>query len=149
MAIRDAKSTDLRQLNILDTLSNLTPWSEADYRGSLLNPSHHIYVLELQPGEIQACLVHNTLDNEAEILQFWVKSEAKRGGLGSLLLSHVLNQFAIRSLVQRVFLEVREDNIAAINLYTKLGFKIVGKRKNYYKVDAWRFDALTMLKELI
>ena len=43
-------------------------------------------------------------------------------------------------------LEVRESNITAINLYESMGFKIYGKRKNYYAdnhEDAyimWRFD---------
>ena len=43
-------------------------------------------------------------------------------------------------------LEVRESNYSAINLYESVGFKIYGKRKNYYAdnhEDAyimWRFE---------
>jgi ribosomal protein S18 acetylase RimI-like enzyme len=29
-------------------------------------------------------------------------------------------------------LEVREDNVAALNLYKKLGYKKIAKLKNYY-----------------
>jgi len=29
-------------------------------------------------------------------------------------------------------LEVREDNVAAVNLYQKLGYKKVGRLENYY-----------------
>ena len=32
-----------------------------------------------------------------------------------------------------IFLEVRSNNIAAINLYKKVGFDIVGMRKGMYK----------------
>ena len=32
-----------------------------------------------------------------------------------------------------IFLEVRENNITAIEFYKKNGFKEAGKRKNYYR----------------
>ena len=41
-----------------------------------------------------------------------------------------------------VTLEVRKSNLVAINLYQKLGFEIVGTRKNYYFDN--REDALIM-----
>jgi ribosomal-protein-alanine N-acetyltransferase len=40
-----------------------------------------------------------------------------------------------------VILEVRESNIAAINLYKSVGFSQYGKRENYYKnEDAILFE---------
>jgi ribosomal-protein-alanine N-acetyltransferase len=35
--------------------------------------------------------------------------------------------------IRRVFLEVRESNLAAIKLYEKAGFASTGKRKAYYR----------------
>ena len=43
-----------------------------------------------------------------------------------------------------LFLEVKEDNIQAINLYLKLGFKKINERKNYYGSKT----AIIMMKEL-
>ena len=38
---------------------------------------------------------------------------------------------------EQLFLEVRVDNLPAINLYNKLGFREINRRKNYYgDVDA-------------
>lgn len=37
---------------------------------------------------------------------------------------------------RQLFLEVRESNQVAINLYATMGFKIVGMRKNYYPTPA-------------
>ena len=42
-------------------------------------------------------------------------------------------------------LEVRESNVAAIGLYEKLGFQVVGRRKNYYREE--HEDALLMTVE--
>jgi ribosomal-protein-alanine N-acetyltransferase len=44
-----------------------------------------------------------------------------------------------------VFLEVRTDNDAAINLYQSVGFGVVGLRKRYYRVSG--ADAYTMRRD--
>ncbi len=46
---------------------------------------------------------------------------------------------------QKVFLEVRENNIPAIKLYENLGFNKISMRKNYYSDGE---NALVYLKEL-
>ena len=40
--------------------------------------------------------------------------------------------FCEKSDIKTITLEVRESNMVARNLYTKLGFAIVGSRRNYY-----------------
>jgi ribosomal protein S18 acetylase RimI-like enzyme len=47
---------------------------------------------------------------------------------------------------QRVFLEVRRSNAAAIGLYERSGFRPVGVRRGYYASP--REDALTMALEV-
>ena len=39
----------------------------------------------------------------------------------------------IKKSRMEIFLEVRENNITAIEFYKKNGFKEAGKRKNYYR----------------
>ena len=46
--------------------------------------------------------------------------------------------------LDQIFLEVRESNDAAINLYNKFGFNELGIRANYYKRDKGREDAIIM-----
>ncbi|EEH64700.1 putative ribosomal-protein-alanine acetyltransferase [Gleimia coleocanis DSM 15436] len=48
--------------------------------------------------------------------------------------------------VERVILEVRESNLAAINLYSSLGFETEGHIKKYYRHPVE--DALVMIMEL-
>ncbi len=50
---------------------------------------------------------------------------------------------------KRLFLEVRENNEAAIRLYKKCSFKIIGRRKGYYNSSREeKADALVMQNEL-
>jgi ribosomal-protein-alanine N-acetyltransferase len=146
MQTRRAHKSDLSILVKLDTESNLTHWSLSDYQESLNNKQHFIYVVE-EHGKIVACTVFSIVIDEAEILQFWVENNSKRRGLGLYLLNYILTELRQRFHVLRVFLEVRDGNKPAINLYLKLGFVEVGRRQNYYNVDTWQFDALIMHKQ--
>ena len=44
------------------------------------------------------------------------------------------------------YLEVRPSNEAAVALYQKLGFNVIGRRHNYYRDS--KEDALIMMKNL-
>ena len=148
MQIRKVNSGELNTLVTLDKISNMTNWSLNDYQNSFNNKQHFIYILE-EHGKISACIVVGVVLDEAEILQLWVESNSKRKGLGIYLLNHTLNELRKKHMVLRVFLEVRDGNVEAINLYKKVGFIEVGRRHKYYNVDAWQFDALVMQKEFL
>lgn len=47
--------------------------------------------------------------------------------------------------VEKLFLEVRADNLRAVKLYSDLGFEKIGKRSNYYKTRSGNHvDALCL-----
>jgi ribosomal-protein-alanine N-acetyltransferase len=74
----------------------------------------------------------------------------RRQGVGERLMSSVEN-IARQSHCQRIILEVRPSNVAAIKLYEKLGFALIGKRKQYYPLDpesGEREDAHVLAKSL-
>lgn len=56
----------------------------------------------------------------------------RRKGLGEFLLADIISK-QIQNNVLNFFLEVRKSNLPAINLYSKLGFKVLRIRKKYYK----------------
>jgi ribosomal-protein-alanine acetyltransferase len=66
------------------------------------------------------------------ILTIDVYPSHRRMGIGSTLLKQIEKIF-IGKGVKTCYLEAREDNVAALNLYQKLGYKKVGNLKNYYK----------------
>lgn len=86
-------------------------------------------------GELAGFLVTRSAADEVEILNIAVAPQWRRAGLGSRLLKHAL-EVARAAGAQRVFLEVRESNRAAIALYTRLGFQAAGRRENYYAAPA-------------
>lgn len=81
---------------------------------------------------------------EAELLLIAVAPAARGKGLGAALLSQSKTDSRNRGL-HDLFLEVRESNTAARGLYDRLGFIIIGRRKDYYiGKNGLRHDAVTM-----
>ncbi len=73
-----------------------------------------------------------TTFNDSDLMTIAVLDSYRGMGLATYLLEELLEK--ARSLKLRtMFLEVRESNDGAIHIYEKLGFKKIGKRKNYYK----------------
>ncbi len=60
-------------------------------------------------------------------------------GVGSLLLSEII-KFAKSSGTEIITLEVRSDNLRAIGLYEKFGFKKIGQFKGFFKIDGKYVD---------
>ena len=83
--------------------------------------------------------------DEAELLLLAVKAAGQRRGIGRILLEHFEDEASARGAA-RLHLEVREGN-HALSLYEQAGFRLVGRRRDYYcgqKGD--RYDALTLAK---
>jgi ribosomal-protein-alanine N-acetyltransferase len=55
----------------------------------------------------------------------------RRKGIAQKILHEIETVFKKKG-IKEIKLEVREDNIAALNLYRKLGYKKVGKLRQYY-----------------
>lgn len=81
--------------------------------------------------------------NETEINNIAVRKDFRNHGVANAILTF-LAQYAVKSGSDRIFLEVNENNVAAISLYGKHNFKTISIRKNYYKSG----NALVMQKDL-
>lgn len=69
--------------------------------------------------------------DEAEILTIAVAKDARGLGIGKALMRAIMSDlYADR--ISHLFLEVDENNEAAVGLYQGLQFKEVGERKSYY-----------------
>jgi ribosomal-protein-alanine N-acetyltransferase len=65
----------------------------------------------------------------------------RKKGYASQLITHALAYFKDNNVTD-FYLEVREGNMGAINLYTQYGFEMIGKRRKYYTET--NEDALVM-----
>lgn len=87
--------------------------------------------------------------DEGYITNIAVHPDFRRKGIAHTLTESMKNE-AQRLELSFLTLEVRESNLAAIRLYEKAGFRVVGKRKGFYSDP--KEDAILMtfyLKEEI
>lgn len=68
---------------------------------------------------------------ELEIMNIVTKKTERGKGIGKILLQEII-KFAKNNEIEKIFLEVNENNIIARKLYKKQGFEEIGVRKNYY-----------------
>ncbi|KPF71440.1 hypothetical protein IP88_10805 [alpha proteobacterium AAP81b] len=85
---------------------------------------------------------------EVELLLIAVTPAVRGRGIGRLLLDTACADARARG-AEEIFLEVRENNMAARRLYARAGFAEVGRRRDYYAGSAgMRYAALTMRRLL-
>ena len=124
--------------------ASLDGWNEAGYRQELETNPQAFYFVLYQGGRLIGHVGHWMIADEAHISTITIDKPFQRRGLGELLLLHTLRQ-AHRQNAILVTLEVRQHNLPAQALYHKWGFRIVGRRRNYYKATGE--DAILMTIE--
>lgn len=73
-----------------------------------------------------------------EIDYILVLEEHRKKGIASKLINYIIER---NKDIENITLEVSVENIAAINLYKKFGFRVVATRKKYYNgIDAYLME---------
>ena len=88
-------------------------------------------------------IVFYRVKDEIEIIKIGIMKSCQRKNYGSL----IINKIKKLNNIRKIFLEVSIENTQAINFYLKNGFKKIGIRKAYYRVNKQRIDALRLLFE--
>ena len=88
-------------------------------------------------------IVFYRVKDEIEIIKIGIMKSCQRKNYGSL----IINKIKKLNNIKKIFLEVSFENTQAINFYLKNGFKKIGIRKAYYRVNKQRIDALRLLFE--
>lgn len=85
----------------------------------------------------------------AEVLSLGVAPAARQRGVARALMNAAIDGVSRRGL-RTLYLEVAEDNDAALRLYRGLGFAPVGRRPGYYaRPQAEAVDALTLRRAIL
>ncbi len=109
------------------------PWDTASFQQFLSHPgSVALIARQGNPQETIGFIVGQLAADEAEILTFGVDKDWQRLGIGRRLIDG-LQRGASRGDAKKLYLEVAEDNLPALVLYSRVGFKEQGRRKGYYK----------------
>jgi ribosomal-protein-alanine N-acetyltransferase len=102
-------------------------------------------VLHRGHGHIIAYVFLRQIIEELHLLRIAVAPRWRRQGIAAWLLKRCFTT-AISRGASVAYLEVRQTNISARNLYLKLGFQMIAQRPNYY-MDTGE-NALIMMKVL-
>lgn len=124
------------------------PWSLEMVKKELSQEWSTVLLLEESTPwgwELRAFAIFWIVADEVHVLNVATHVASRRRGLGRRIMDEVV---AVgRSRQCRIgTLEVRRSNVAAIALYTALGFKTVGLRPRYYNDN--QEDAVVMIMDL-
>ena len=85
----------------------------------------------VEKDKIIGFLLYSLIYDRIEIEQFEVITKERGKGIGDKLLKYLIEKYQDTD-IKNITLEVKEDNIVAINLYKKYDFKKVSTREKYY-----------------
>ena len=143
--VRRMQLADLPDVLRNERLGYMHPWTEGIFRDCLRN-GQECWLL-MSSGENVGHVILSVAAGESHLLNVCVHPDFQGHGFGRILVEHVLER-ARAGKASTIFLEVRPSNVAACELYDKLGFNEVGIRENYYPSKVGREDALVLAKEL-
>lgn len=132
ITITDMKEGDLTEVLQIEEQSFSDPWSCNMFRAELSNPFSNVWLARDRSGTLMGYICFWLIEDEAHILDLAVNPIYRGKGVGSLLLSVSLG-FWDRKGIRVAYLEVRESNMTARQLYDKFGFKIMMRRTKYYR----------------
>ncbi len=143
--IRRIVPEDLADVIVNENAAHITPWSEKLIVESIqasINNKQQAWLLSYCNKPVGHMVVL-PIEDQWELLNIVVHPDFQGKGLGGYCLNHLFQQARNQS-VHSIYLEVRQSNSLAINLYSRFGFIGIGVRKNYYrKTQGWE-DARVM-----
>jgi ribosomal-protein-alanine N-acetyltransferase len=144
--LRKMTLDDLEQVVAIDQVSFSLPWPASSFHFELTdNPASRCWVAELD-GRVAAMLVAWLIVDEIHIATIATHPDFRKQGIGEKLLLFTLQAAKDEGAVSS-FLEVRENNAAAIMMYRKFGYVESGRREGYYKDNGE--DAILMTLDLL
>ncbi len=137
--IRPVAADDMVSLLAIERQCHKHPWTLQQFAEEMANPLASIDLL-LMGADLAGFHCYWHFSSEMHILNIATAPLFRRRNVARDLLHHSIKK-CLESDLERVFLEVRRQNDAAIRLYYSLGFVTVGCRRGYYADGE---DALVM-----
>ena len=120
------------------------PWSAASFATLLNDPQ----VLLIDDPQARGFALLRVVLDEAELLTLAVDPTFRRLKIAHNLVGRI-DTLAPERGAASIFLEVREDNLAARALYAACGYRQIGRRAGYYRAhNGARTAALILCKSL-
>lgn len=146
-----AGSSDVGRMAEMQATCFREPWGAVSLAKTLSLPGAFALLLRdtTPAGRIAAgFVVIQVAADQADLLTLGVIPGLRRRGHARRLLEEGIAR-AARLGAKTVFLEVAEDNAAALGLYRRAGFETIGRREGYYRdEDGRRIAAVTMRRAI-
>ncbi len=146
--IEPGETRDAKDLARIHGQSFYRGWPVEEFGQFLSEAASPVYIAcDARRRIVGFALIRTVLD-ESELLTIAVDPKWRGKGMGKALMDAVFADL-MHSPARRMFLEVDEQNHAAIRLYEKLGFATISSRKGYYpRPDGTAATALVMARDL-
>jgi len=140
--IRSLNTTDSERMAEIHAQSFHKGWDDADMWAHIQKDLCFGYGRPLD-----GFIIISAAADQAEILTIATDPLQRRRGIARALLE-ITETELVENGVDTLFLEVAEDNKAAITFYKGAGFEPIGRRPAYYKREIGRLAAITYRKRL-
>lgn len=121
----------LDQVEEIEKICFDDPWSRKIFEESLSAENTAALAARTEDGVILGYIFFTVILDEGGVDNIAVLPSARRQGVASALLE-AFHGYSRAHGLANLFLEVRPSNEGAAALYRKMGYKEVGRRKNYY-----------------
>lgn len=131
-----AQDQDIPLIHEMSVQCGLNTWTESDFYRELMRDEAILIVSKTQDGRFSG-FIHGRLSTnpstepQAEIYNIATAPNCRRMGAATWLVMSFLEECRAKE-IERVLLEVRKSNDAAIRFYQKMGFGALGVRKRFY-----------------
>lgn len=143
MQIEKMTSEHLNEVCDIEINSFTHPWSRDSINAEIQNNNTIKYVA-IENEKVVGYILLNYVLDEGYLLNVAIDHSFRNQGVATMLFEKIFQE-ALNMKLSFITLEVRNANIAAINLYKKLGFNEVSRRKDYYHNPVE--DAILMTKK--
>lgn len=133
--------TDLPRVMDIEPRAYSHHWTQGVFEDCIKN-NYQMPVMHMG-DQIIGYAVYSLVACEAHLLNITIEPEYMGRGLGRMLLEHIVSHCKQQD-AESLFLEVRVSNKPANSLYTNMGFKSLGIRRDYYPSHFSREDANVM-----
>jgi ribosomal-protein-alanine N-acetyltransferase len=140
MLFREMELKDVSQVHKIECELFSDPWSLKSFQDEVMGENISFPFIVEENNKIIGYIVCWYYFNELHIGNIAVVQPQQGKGIGKFMLIKIFDLF---NDYERAYLEVRENNKAAINLYKSFGFMTTFRKKKYYPNGE---DALVMEK---
>lgn len=136
--IREYTLTDIDAINEIGKL--IKEDFASIYKISELNRDYAGIYVYTKDDEVIGFLQYENHFEITDIINIAVAENSQNKGIGETLINYLVNN----TEADKIMLEVRENNVSALNLYNKCNFVEINRRKKYYDGE----DAIIMERKI-